>query len=59
MQSRLQHPLPKLIGPSDKLRATMRLANERAPISYEAAKRQVDRIQALSSPQAAPLPRAS
>ena len=43
--------LPQVIGPSQKLRDTVRMANERLPVSYAEAKQQVDRIQGLVSPR--------
>ena len=44
-----------IIPPSQKLRDAIRVSNERLPVSYEAAKRQVDLIQRLSSPKIAVL----
>jgi len=41
---RVREILPPIIGPSWKLRETVRVANSRLPVSYEEAKRQVDRI---------------
>lgn len=48
--------LPPLIGPSPKLLDTRRVANERLPVTYAAAKQQVDQIRTLMSTPSAPFP---